>query len=706
MQNPELIDVKHVLITIVRYYRQIGYVLGGFVVLALLYILITPSRYTAETMVLLDKGQASTVADISSSAQRGFESALIDSQVEILRSRKVAVSVLEALDSEEYTAAVEQGDVQTQGQLIEQLRNGLKVSRVGETYVLSIRYTSRDASQAAKIANAYAAAYIHDQIGSGQGTSETGVAWLQKQIAELREKSKAANNAVQDFRKEHGLYEASGESINEAQLSEMNNRLGAARVETAGAKARYEYSRQVIENKDVDAAVAEALDNDVINSVRTNYLTSKKRLSELVRTVGPDHESVKNMRQEIREYETLIFKEMERIAQSQYSAYQIAEARENMLEGRLKELIDVKSGDDGQMTQLRGLQKEAATHEALYENYLEKYEALSQKQSFPISESRIISSASVPVDASHPRTFLILGVAIIMGLGVGVITALYLDYADHSIRTAKHVREILGISFLGFFPDLGPCTAREMPLSRKNAYLFNDTTKTESIDNPLSIHAETTRKTKACIDRGANADACKIIGVVSCDPNEGKSSVAANLALSIARTGASCLLIDADVRNPTIRQEAFNEEVKGLGDVFAKDISMGDALIREERTGLAILTALGKSKEVTLEHINPVEMGILLKLYAENYRYIILDLPPLSATSDVYSLSQHIDHYIVVAEWAKTSWHKLALALKENDVRMDKILGAIVNKANMEQLIRYYGYKIYSQYTAYSPRRS
>src|SRR5690606_16577112 len=114
----------------------------------------------------------------------------------------------------------------------------------------------------------------------------------------------------------------------------------------------------------------------------------------------------------------------------------------------------------------------------------------------------------------------------------------------------------------------------------------------ESIDNPFSIHAETIRKTKAYIDRNKTRNECKVIGIISATPNEGKSTVAANLALYLAKTGASCLLVDADVRNPTIRQESFAEEIGGLGNVFAKEISMQDALVREARTGLSILPAL------------------------------------------------------------------------------------------------------------------
>lgn len=705
MQNNGLIDIKHILMTVWRYHRLIGCVLGGFIALALLYILITPSRYTAETLILLDRNKANVAADLSSATEKEFESSFVESQVEIVKSRKIAAAVLETLGSDDYITALANEDVVVQEQLIGQLSSGLRVGRVGTTYVLSVRYTALNPLDAANIANAYANAYMLDQVDSGQGTSATGAEWLQKRLEELRDKSVKANEAVQEFRKQHNLYEASGESINESQLAEMNNQLGATRAEAATARARYEFSQKVLKNKDVNAAIAEALDNDVINTIRSNYLESKKRLSELVRTVGDEHISVKNMRQSIREYEALIFKEMERIAQSQHSAYQVALAREEMLENRLKDLINVKSDSEGLMTQLRGLQKEADTHEALYESYLEKFEAVSQRQSFPLAESRVISEATMPLNASHPRTVLILGVAMVLGMGMGVLFALYREFTDHGLRTASQVREMLSTSFLGFFPMIEPGEVTTKRAS-KNAFDFSDKTKTEAIDNPFSIHAETARKTKAYIDRDLEENGCKIIGVISSTPNEGKSTVAINLALAFAKTGASCLLIDADVRNPTIRQEAFDGEIKGLGDVFAKDVSMGDALIREVRTGLAILPALGKSTEVTLEHVNPVEMGILLKLYAEQFRYIILDLPPVTATSDVYSLSPHIDHYVVVAEWGKTQWDKLETALKENDIQSDKVLGVVLNKADMEQLIRYYDHKIYAEYTAYSPRRA
>lgn len=705
MNQHDMIDIRHIFMTVMRYRKMVGYVVGGFVAVMLLYILITPSRYTAETTILLDSHQANAAADMTSSTQQDIESSFVESQVEILGSRRLAVMVLESIGHEEYMEAVKAGDAVTQENITGSIMSRLQVSRVGTTYVLSVEFTATDPEFAAKVANAYASSYMAYQLSAGHDTSTTGAAWLQHRVEELRDKAVQANKTVQEFRTEHGLYEAEGTSINESQLTEMNNRLGEARAESAAARARYEYSRRIIDTKDVNAAVAEALDNDVINTVRTNYLSSKKRLSELERVVGEDHTAVANLRQSIREYEVLLFKEMERIAQSQFSAFEIAKAREDMLETRLKELIDVKSGSDTLLTQLRALQKEAETHEALYESYLTKLEELSQKQSFPISESRIISAATVPVNASHPKTLLLLGVSVLLGMGAGVGAALYRDYVDHSLRTAAHVREILGFSFLGYMPALEPAQ-HPIPVGDKRSFRFADKAKTESIDSPFSIHAETIRKTKAYIDRHKGRGECKVIGVISAAPNEGKSSVAANLALYIAKTGASCLLIDADVRNPTIRQESFVDEIGGLGNVFAKEISMQDALVREARTGLSILPAMGKSMENMLEHVNPEEMGILLNLYGESFNYIVLDLPPVTATSDVYSLTPHIDHYVLVAEWGKTQWTALTTALNENDIPPQKILGTILNKADMEQLMRFYNHKIYSEYTAYSPRRT
>ncbi len=700
VDDPESFDFARLYLSIKKYYRVLLWTIGTCLLAASIYILVTPKKYTAEAVVLMDRDQLGIAAEISSSTQKGFEASFLESQVEIIKSRSITTSVLRETGNTEYLSAVDMDDIESQEEIILKHIDDLAVRQIGETYVLAIRYSTLSPKEAADIANAYAEAYIRDQMQASQEASQKGSVWLQEKISELRDKSREANFKVNSFRKEHGLFDSGGKLINETQLSELNSRLGESRADTASALARYEYSKKVVETRNIDAATAEALDNDVINTVRSAYLSSKKRYAELSRDLGAEHAAVRGLVAEIKDYEKLIFGEMERIAQSQLSSYSVALAREKALESSLSQLLDVKVGNDALISELAGLLKESETYEKLYEGYLEKFEQIAKSESFPISGTRIITKASPPISNSHPKVLLIIAVALVIGAGVGVVSIIYLDATDGTIRSGQHVRDRIGISFLGYFPLIAFKERRKKsrPSSRE-AFRFFDPPKIEAVRNPLSISAETLRKSRALIDKRRKSERGCVIGVVSLVPNEGKTTVSVNLALSLAKSGAGCLLVDGDIRNPTIRQEHVEEPLTGLGDVLLKKVGLGDVLLKEASTGLSILSSQGSSAEPVLETINSTIVKKLFSEYVKHFKYIVLDLPPFAASSDALAFSQSIDFYLVVTEWGKTKWDELNLALEQNEIDREKVLGVVINKADVEKLKRFYGFQVYPEYT-------
>lgn len=247
VDDPESYDFAKLYLSIRKNYRVLLWTIGACVLMALIYVLLTPKKYTSEAVVLMDRDQLGVAAEISSSTQKGFEASFVESQVEIIKSRSITTSVLRETGSKEFLSAIEEDDLESQEEIITEHIDNLAVRQIGETYVLAIRYTALSPEEAADTANAYADAYIKDQMYASQEASKKGADWLQERIAELREKSRDANSRVNSFRKKHGLFDSGGKLINESQLFELNNRLGEARAETATALARYEYSKEVVE---------------------------------------------------------------------------------------------------------------------------------------------------------------------------------------------------------------------------------------------------------------------------------------------------------------------------------------------------------------------------------------------------------------------------------------------------------------------------
>ena len=700
----EQFDLNRLVFAIRKRAPLIASIIGAFIGLATLYLLITPSKFTAETKVFIDPKQIGVTEDITASADnQSLANPSLESQIEIIKSGKILTDVLEKNRPLGYFDDLPEEIVESDERLGRVVSRALQVRREGETYIINIAYTAKDPVIAAALANDFADFYIKEQVEASNSSSGRGADWLSGRLEELKIKVDKSNEAVQKFRVENNIFSATGgRLISEDQLVTINDQLGVARADIATTKARYEHSRSLIKKRDTDAAMAEALDNDVINTIRTSYLKTKKRHYELSRLLGSSHYTVMNLKKEISEYERLIFSEMERIAQTELSQYQIAKARAKALEKSLSDLIGVKADNDALQSQLTNLERQAETYQNLYKEYLEKFESLSQRSTLSLSGTRVISEASPPLDKSHPKTALILALAIVVGSGFALIVAIFAESRDRSLRTVQNVRRRLGLSCLGLFPrkeqkDPEPSEPVKFDLTRQGFY-FTDELKNIGLENPLSIYADTLKKTKSYIDIAKQDRQCAVISIVSADANEGKSSVSANLANYIASSGARCLLADFDVRNPMLRPEDFKHHIVGVGDCLEDGQFNVERFIRDKNSGLYILPAVGGNSAHIARLLSRDNANALLQSLSDYFDYIIVDCPPLSVTNDVNVISGAMDGFVVVSEWGKTGYDYINDCLLNNNISKDKVLGVILNKADMRIMYKLYNFKSYYQY--------
>ena len=694
MGNDDILSLQRVFAAIKRGQRYIVASFAVFVSAAILYVSLATPQYTAMTSILLDPAQAETVSDLSSKVRRGSEKASMLSQVELVKSRRVLEQALTYLYSEKTLSAIN-NDNSRREKTLSKLKRGLRVYREGESYVLNIRYTATDPHVAAGRANALAQAYIYDQINSFSEESEQTSQWLRGKIINLRQQSIDANLAIQKFRVKNNLINTGGRSVTEQQLSSLNTKLGDAKAATASAYVQYMHSKEIIDRNDLSAAVAEAFDNDVINNIRREYISDQQRLLKLVRTLGIEHRAVIDLKKELEESQDVIFAEMKRIAQSYQNQYEVLLAQEKSLELSLDKLIDLKVKNDGQLFELGALEKEAEVLKNLHNDYLVKLERVNQQESFPVAESRIITKAVAPLKKSHPQSFVLLGMSLILAAGVGVFLALLADNFDKSFKRAGQVESAAGLFFLGFFPQMSAAGAA---FARKpsNVSLFSNAEYTQSVFSPLSLQAETCRNIMTTLEKKSEASECKIVGVVSDLPNAGKSVTASNLALFIAQSEKKCLLIDADLRNPILSSGNFKLG-KGLAHALSEKTLGKDVLHQDPKTNLYVLPADAHGQAVA--SVNAANMKVFLESCKGTFDYIIIDLPPLSATSDAAGLSIFIDHFLLVLEWGKSEPNSLNFHLKQSDISKDKILGAVLGQADMKQMVKNYHHRIYSEYT-------
>ena len=247
---------------------------------------------------------------------------------------------------------------------------------------------------------------------------------MQTRLNELREQASTAERAVVAFKNKNDMVDAGGRTINEQQLAELNSELVLAQSQTAEARAKLDRVQSVLQSNSpeatVIATVADTLKNEVITKLRSQYLELAAREADWTVRYGANHLAVVNIRNQMREIQNSIRNELQRIAETYKSDFEIAKQHEESVQKQLNEAVAQSQVTNEAQVSLRELESNAQTYRALYDNFLQRYMESVQQQSFPITEARVISAATRPLSKSSPKTTLVLGLATLVGLAFGV----------------------------------------------------------------------------------------------------------------------------------------------------------------------------------------------------------------------------------------------------------------------------------------------
>ena len=585
------------------------------------------------------------------------------------------------------------------------LQKALKVERVGRSFVIDLSYSSHVPELAERVARAYAEAYLADQLDANFDATQRATLWLQERLGDLRESSQAAALDVERFRADNGLTAARGELMSERQLADLNSQLILAQADTASASARYEQYRSIVAGGEANAVKNATVSsksvggNAVIDPLRTRYLSITKREQEIAARFGADHPQAVDLRREQADVARQIFQELKQLTESYRTEWEVARSREASLRESIGKVAGETSESSGALVELRDLEQKASALKTLYENYLARYEEASQQRSFPIAKARVISEAGVPTAPSSPKRSVVLGLALVLGLMAGGMVAGWQEFRDRAFRLGDEVRHELGLKFLGYLPIIGGSALerarrekRDHPSDPAEEPAFRSVMRI-AIDQPGSQFAETLRSARIAAETMLPSGGCKVIGVVSALPNEGKSTVAANFAGLMAANGARTLLIDGDLRNPGLSRMLSKPPAHGLVEAITGELPWQATVRVDRRTRLAILPARdGAQVAHTSERISSKGMKRILDGAREKFDVVVVDLPPLAPVVDAKAFSRLADGFLFVAEWGATPRALLRSLLQAEPQLAGKMLGVILNKTDMKQLGSYGGF--------------
>ena len=421
--------------------------------IALTYVAVVPPSYVARAVVYIDPaakelfrtGERSNPEFTGSPDFRG-----IDSLIEVIRSESVLVPVIETYRLEErpeynggWLAALirffqPEASISATARMartLEAVQNSLEVKRIRQTNVIEIAFQSREPSLAAEVTNAVAARILKDQ---GEERYARTSRWFQDRLKELQDEAVAAENNVVVFKEKNRIVDSGGRELNEQQIGELNSAISSVKNQVAESRAKLRRIEKVIasapRNGDKggipygEATVSDALNGVVLNQLRSQYLNLVAREAELSAKYGQNHLAAVKLRGQIEEVRKSMFEELLRLAEAYRSDLEIAQRKEvdlekNDLGGAVKRWQEKATTQ----IQLRKLESYAKSYKSVYDTFVQRYLESIQQQSFPGSESRIVSLAFPPIHKSSPRTTLSLLVGFFSGLLVGLGLAVLLE---------------------------------------------------------------------------------------------------------------------------------------------------------------------------------------------------------------------------------------------------------------------------------------
>jgi polysaccharide biosynthesis transport protein len=689
--------------------------------LAAVYLLTTTPLYEGTARIIVDTGnkvqvfQQPTILDPANAA-------MIDSEIEILKSDNFVLSIIKNLNlsqdpefigansrtggllSHLFGPAAPRSESEITQDVVHAFQTRLTVTRIGTTYVIEIGFKSTDPNRAAEIANAVADGFLVDRLDAQYQTIGRATAWMQDRLNELRSQVSAADRAVIDYKAANNIVDTKGGGpITDQDLTALNTDLIKARADAVEAEARLDRLTQILDSAGLDPAdpkigvVTDSLNNGIINKLRTQYLDLAQREALYSARYGHDHLAVVNIRTQMAQIDRSIVDQLRQIAEAYRSDYQIAKARQNSLEQSLATTVSGSHATSKAAIELNQRESAAKTYHALYDNLQQRYTEAVQQQSLPMTDDRIITRATRPYGKSSPKTLRILAVATIGGLALGFGLALLREISDRVFRTARQVEAELRTECLALIPIIKPNAKvpslnikHHLDVATSRIIPQNDGLFSYVIDSPLSRFAESIRAVKMGVDLGNVAKSNRVIGITSSVPNEGKSAIAASLAQLCTPGGARVILIDCDLRQPSLSQKFAPKAIRGLIDVLTGSSDIESVIWTDPSTHLSFLPVVAKSRLThTGEILASDAMKQLFDRLRATYDYVIVDLSPLAPVIDVRSTARFVDSYVFVIEWGKTRIGVVEHALSGANGVCENLLGVVLNKVNIKLLSRY-----------------
>lgn len=557
------------------------------------------------------------------------------------------------------------------------LRKNLEVVPARLSRLVEVRFTSPNPDFSARVANAWSESFIQTNLERKVQATSYGRNLLQRQLAQQKERLDESQRQLVGYASAQRIINLPAQSnaagataersIVADNLATLNSALSQATAERISAEARY---RQI----GAAGASSEALRNQAINTMRQQRAELSAQYQRLMTQFEPGYPAAQSVKSQIDELDRSIRAEEQRVSNSIRSDYRAAVEREESTKQQVEELKEGYLDLRRRSIQYNIFQQEVDTNRALYEGLLQRFKEIGVAGGVGVNNVSIVDPADVPQVPSSPRLLLNLALAFITGLVVGSGLAFALEQMDEAIADPTEVERRLGLALLGSVPKVSGVTPKEALMDRKS----------DMVDAYLAVQTNLAFTTEHGVPRS--------LSVTSTRPAEGKSTTALALATTLSRANRKVILVDGDMRSPSVHHLGGVGHKHGLSNFLTGQDEIEPLLFPMSDLGFMAMSA-GPIPPNAAELLTGNRLSVLLERLLETYDHVVIDSPPVMGLADAPLIASRVEGvvYAVESHGIRSTLVKTALSRLQN--ANAHIVGGVLTKFDARKAHYGYGYE-------------
>jgi len=561
--------------------------------------------------------------------------------------------------------------------MIDILLTHVDVSLLGRSHVLSVKAEALNPATASSIANTLAETYLDYQRKEKVATLDRVDKFLLGRIAELREQVRKSDQAVEDYRRSHGLYKSSNSTgVTTQQLTELNTQLIQAQTAKAEADSKLAEAQEMRKGGLGTESVPEVLKSPLIASLKEQQADADRKLAQMSAMYGSRHPAMLNAQAEAASIRGKISAEIGKTVEGLQREARTADARYQAVSQNFEKAKGQMGQVNDQSIGLDSLERDATVNRNLLEAMLNRAKQSTGAEDILQANAKLVSPAAPGEAPTYPPKTLIAFLGGVGGLLLGCAIALLREGGDQTFRRADQIEALTGLPVLAMVPQVGGRTPPTMQVLRQ----------------PTSTYSEALRRVQIVIELSEAAASPKTILFSSATPSEGKSVMVASLGRLLASNGRRILLIDCDWRSPRLHQIFRCSNRDGLASLLGdKTVMLDDIIHHDALSGADVLTS-GPWSPRQAHLLSSDRMRQLIEALTPHYDFIILDTAPALVTADVLALSRLIEKVVFVVRWGHTRQDATVEALKQIIDAQGDIAGVVMSRVVSKEY-RKYGYR-------------